>query len=180
MSGNIDNFSRTDARDSFDPADSFREQPRPEHHLHRESETLPGSDPMGYDQDQTKDTRVLEGRRDIGTGTSFTYLPPLFAGSMRVLIIADRLLGVIGVHQGSLDSNDPSFGQNAFNTERPLDVGPADQGGVAIDGRGDLPEGHANMTDKVIGKVQKVSFCLVPTSWSSLIISFICRSLESI
>lgn len=75
MSGNIDNFSRTDARDSFDPADSFREQPRPEHHLHRESETLPGSDPMGYDQDQTKDTRALEGRRDIDTGTSFTHFP---------------------------------------------------------------------------------------------------------
>ena len=35
---------------------------------------------------------------------------------------------------------------------------PTDQGGVAIDGRGDLPEGHANMADKIVGKMQKVRF----------------------
>ena len=81
----------------------------------------------------------------------------------------DRLLGVVGVHQGTPDYNVPSSGRNAFNSERPLNVRPTDQGGVAIDGRGDLPEGHANMTDKVIGKVQKVSPCLVPTARSGLI-----------
>lgn len=43
-----------------------------------------------------------------------------------------------------------------------MDVKPTDQGGVTIDGRGDLPEGHANMADKVIGKMQKVNFTLVP------------------
>ena len=76
---------------------------------------------------------------------------------MWMLIAADCLLGVIGTHQGTPDYIDPSFqGRNAFNSERPLNVKPTDQGGVAIDGRGDLPEGHANMTDKVIGKVQKV------------------------
>jgi len=67
------------------------------------------------------------------------------------------LLGVTGVHQGTPDFQDPSSGQNAFNSERPMNVKPTDQGGVAIDGRGDLPEGHANMADKVIGKVQKVN-----------------------
>lgn len=31
-------------------------------------------------------------------------------------------------------------------------------GGVAVDGREDLPEGHAKMTDKLVGKTQKVSW----------------------
>ena len=30
-------------------------------------------------------------------------------------------------------------------------------GGVAIDGRDDVPEGKANLADKLIGKTQKVS-----------------------
>ena len=30
-------------------------------------------------------------------------------------------------------------------------------GGVALDGRDDLREGHAKMTDKLIGKTQKVN-----------------------
>ena len=75
-----------------------------------------------------------------------------------------RLLGVTGVHQGTPDFQDSSFGQNAFNSDRPLDVKPTDQGGVAIDGRGDLPEGHANIADKMIGKVQKVIYLLVSSA----------------
>ena len=72
------------------------------------------------------------------------------------LITDIRLLGVTGINQGDPEFQDPPTSQNAFNSERPLDVRPTDQGGVAIDGRGDLPEGHANMADKVIGKMQKV------------------------
>jgi len=45
----------------------------------------------------------------------------------------------------------------------PINVKPTDQGGIVIDGRGDLPEGHANMADKVIGKMQMVNFTSVPT-----------------
>jgi len=82
------------------------------------------------------------------------------------------LLGVVGIHQGAPDYNIPSTGRNAFNSERPLNVKPTDQGGVAIDGRGDPPEGHANMADKVIGKVQKVSPRPVPAACSGLISSF--------
>ena len=70
------------------------------------------------------------------------------------------LIGVTGVDQGTPDFQDSSFKQNAFNSERPLDVQPTDQGGVAIDGRGDLPEGHANMADKIVGKMQKVRFLI--------------------
>ena len=44
------------------------------------------------------------------------------------------------------------------------------EGGVAIDGRDDLPEGHAKFTDKLIGKTQKVCshFVLVLMGCSSL------------
>ena len=75
----------------------------------------------------------------------------------------------------------PSFGQNAFNSERPLNVKPTDQGGVAIGGRGgDLPEGHANMADKVIGKVQKVTFLLVSAMWLGLMLLLVGRPLGNI
>jgi len=83
------------------------------------------------------------------------------------LITEIRLLGVTGIHQGIPEFQDSSTSQNAFNSERPLNVKPTDQGGVAIDGRGDLPEGHANMADKVIGKMQKVIYLLsfLPRAW---------------
>jgi len=104
---------------------------------------------------------------------SFTYpSPPPFVGSMRILITTDLLSGIVGGRQGTPEDNDPSFGRNAFNSERPWNVKPTDQGGVAIDGRGDLPEGHANMADKVIGKVQKVWLLLVSVAYSVLI--FVC------
>ena len=70
-------------------------------------------------------------------------------------------LGITEDRRETPDFQDSSSGQNAFNSERPLNVNPTDQGGVAIDGRGDLPEGHANIADKMIGKMQKViSTCL--------------------
>ncbi|KAF8419633.1 hypothetical protein L210DRAFT_3401495 [Boletus edulis BED1] len=47
-------------------------------------------------------------------------------------------------------------GRNAFNSERPLGVTPVPEGGVAIGGQPNLPEGHANMGDKIVGKAQKV------------------------
>jgi len=85
---------------------------------------------MSLSQDQSKDPGTRENRPDVG---------------------------VTDVHRGTPDFQDQSFKQNAFNTERPLNERPADQGGVAIDGRGDLPEGNANATDKVVGKMQKVT-----------------------
>ena len=93
--------------------------------------------------------------------------PPTPFDTTFVLITDIRLLGVTGIHQGVPEFQDPPTSQNAFNSERPLNVKPTDQGGVAIDGRGDLPEGHANMADKVIGKMQKVFSLLsfLPRAW---------------
>ena len=39
-------------------------------------------------------------------------------------------------------------------------------GGVAIDGRDDVPEGKANLADKLIGKTQKVSMAGGPSQKS--------------
>ncbi|KAH9003678.1 hypothetical protein EDB86DRAFT_2845944 [Lactarius hatsudake] len=47
-------------------------------------------------------------------------------------------------------------GQNAFNSERPLDVQPTQSGGVARDGKEGLPMGKAGLGDKAIGKIEKV------------------------
>jgi hypothetical protein len=66
-------------------------------------------------------------------------------------------------------------GQNAFNSERPLDVRPTQTGGcnttvvteqtsrcltggVARGGQDDLPMGKASFLDKVIGKAEKVGY----------------------
>ncbi|KAF9647215.1 hypothetical protein BDM02DRAFT_3129866 [Thelephora ganbajun] len=130
MSGNSKALSRADAKETFNPADNFRGQPRPEHHLHRDSEPLPGSNSTAYGQDQHRHAGVWENRRDIG---------------------------VTGIHQGTPEFQDSSFSRNAFSSERPLNIQSTDQGGVAVDGRGDLLEGHANVTDKLIGKLQKVT-----------------------
>ena len=149
MSANSNSLPHCGAKESFDPADNFRGQTRPEHHLHRDSEPLPGNTSTNYGQIQQNDSDALDNRRDIGTPFVHPILRPF-----RWLIVFS---GVTGVHQGTPDFQDSSFKQNAFNSERPLNVQPTDQGGVAIDGRGDLPEGKANVADKVIGKMQKVN-----------------------
>jgi hypothetical protein len=60
---------------------------------------------------------------------------------------------------------DSAQGTTAFNTHRPLNVQPTAAGGVAIDGKDDIPEGKAGFTDKVIGKVQKVRFFCLSTQF---------------
>lgn len=89
------------------------------------------------------------------TGETSVCLSARLRSSSRRLI---TWLGVTGVDQGAPDFQDPSFKQKAFNSGSPLNVEPTNQGGVAIDRLGDLPEGHANMADKMIGKMQKVNY----------------------
>ena len=156
--------SSIDAADSFNPSDNFRESPRPEHHIHRESEPLPMGQSTAHGFDQPGDRSLLEGRRDVGT--SFVLL-----SFSRLSIV---LLGVTGNHRGAPEFQDQSFQrdqQDSFDSDRPLNVQPISQGGVAIDRDGDLPdlpEGQANKTDKIIGKVQKVYCCLVDGAFSDL------------
>ncbi|KAI0030451.1 hypothetical protein K488DRAFT_54231 [Vararia minispora EC-137] len=67
----------------------------------------------------------------------------------------DTLEGRTQQEQNIADTHE-TRGANAFNTERPMDVRPTDEGGVAVGGQSDLPMGQANTLDKVIGKTEKV------------------------
>lgn len=148
MSGNFDSFPPSGPKETFRPEDNFHGEPRPEHHIHRDSEPLSASNATSYGQHQSQDPGVREHTRDLGAPS----LPPLF------FFPYSLLLGVTGVDQVAPDFQDTSFKQNAFNSDRPLNVQPVDQGGVAIDGRGGLPEGRPDMADKIIGKMQKVIY----------------------
>ncbi|KAI0728821.1 hypothetical protein C8Q72DRAFT_875553 [Fomitopsis betulina] len=92
------------------------------HHIHRDSETLPGARgsaaAANYSTDVTNNDRVWQdnNQRRFGAGTG------------------DRAYPVW-----------------------PLNVQPTAAGGVAIDGRDDLPLDKATLTDKLVGKTQKVA-----------------------
>jgi len=81
MSWDSNSFSPADTKETFNPADNFRGESRPEHHLHRDSEPLPRSDSVVHSQDQFNDPSMWENRRDIGTG-----IPTPF-DTMSVLIL---------------------------------------------------------------------------------------------
>ncbi|OJA14378.1 hypothetical protein AZE42_07744 [Rhizopogon vesiculosus] len=63
--------------------------------------------------------------------------------------------GVSAPHPDSPQSAS-ARGNTAFTSDRPLGVQPMSEGGVAVGGQPDLPEGHAGLGDKIIGKTQKV------------------------
>ena len=67
MSGNFNPSPQPAPKETFSPADNFRGQPRPEHHLHRESEPLPGNHSTSNDQCESEDPSIWERRRDTGT-----------------------------------------------------------------------------------------------------------------
>ncbi|KAI8992791.1 hypothetical protein BD414DRAFT_482217 [Trametes punicea] len=98
-----------------------------------------------YSADVTNDSRVWHAppdrnERQYGAGTD---TGAVMAG---------------GQHQaeetGSLDEG---AGKTAYTEDRPMGVQPTERGGVAVGGESDLPEGKAKMTDKIIGKTQKVA-----------------------
>ena len=139
----------------------FVNQRPPEHHIHRDSEALPGargSAPAAdYSADVMNNEHVWQdnNQRQFGAGTD------------------DRAVMGGAQHQ-SASAPGAQSGRNAYNEERPLNVQPTSEGrwrsslhtyaakpgtvgGVAIDSRDDVPMGKASFTDKLIGKTQKVS-----------------------
>ncbi|KAF9643657.1 hypothetical protein BDM02DRAFT_3077565, partial [Thelephora ganbajun] len=46
---------------------------------------------------------------------------------------------------------------NTPNSEHPLNMQFTNQGDAAVDGHGGLPEGHPNVTDKMIGECQSLT-----------------------
>lgn len=91
-------------------------QPPPEHHVHRDSEVLPGARDAAasanYDASLTNDSQTWKdnNQRQFGAGTD------------------DRNVMAGGQHD---TSGAPDSGRNAFNAERPLDVQPTSQGEYA-------------------------------------------------
>ncbi len=137
---------------------TFATQPPPTHHTHKSSDVLPGARgasqvAQDYSTNVTENPRVWQDEHERKYG----------AGSDTRAVVAG------GQHDA------PNTGSSAFEGERPMGVQPTEQGafslpglkteedadyflagGVAIGGEANLPEGHAKMTDKIIGKTQKV------------------------
>ncbi|EPS99212.1 hypothetical protein FOMPIDRAFT_1030937 [Fomitopsis schrenkii] len=124
----------------------FVTQRPPEHHIHRDSEVLPGARGSApapdYSADVTNNDRVWQdnNQRQFGAGTD------------------DRAVMGGAQHQSAAaPSTRAQSGRDAYNEDRPLDAQPTPAGGVAIDGRDDVPLGKASFSDKLIGKTQKVT-----------------------
>ncbi|KAI3612723.1 hypothetical protein WG66_014728 [Moniliophthora roreri] len=121
---------------NFDNSNLNTAAVRPEHHVHGSSDPLPGNRGVGaVDYSAENIERTPTTNWDENKERQFA---------------ADQTQ-----HQTMMHDSQQS-GKNAFNTERPMNVQPTEAGGVAIDGRSELPEGHASATDKLIGKTQKV------------------------
>ncbi|KAG5651536.1 hypothetical protein H0H81_008298 [Sphagnurus paluster] len=109
---------------------------RPEHHLHNPDEPLPGAKGSARTTDYSADTI------DHAPSSAFRE---------------DQPRNISGAAGAPLGHSTHSQGRNAFSSERPLDVEPTSRGGVAVGGRADLPEGHAGLKDKLVGKTEKAS-----------------------
>ncbi len=137
---------------------TFATQPPPTHHTHKSSDVLPGARgasqaAQNYSTDVTENPRVWqdEHERKYGAGSDTRAVvaggqhdapntrSPEFEGA--------RPLGVQPTEQGA-------YSLPGVKTEEDADYSIA--GGVAIGGEANLPEGHAKMTDKIVGKTQKV------------------------
>ncbi|KAI0363951.1 hypothetical protein BV20DRAFT_957254 [Pilatotrama ljubarskyi] len=142
----------------FPPSETFAKQPPPSHHIHNSSDPLPGSRGAApaapdYSADVTNDSRVWQDRneREFGAGTD---TGAVVAGGQHSASPAP----------GQGLGENPRGSRTAYDEGRPLGVQPSEAGGVAVGegGGGDaadanLPEGKAKMTDKIIGKTQKVA-----------------------
>lgn len=106
---------------------------RPEHHVHPSSEPLPGA---------------------RGAAPTADYSPTTIERTPSSAFDPNN------IDHAATSHNMERTGENAFNTERPLNVEPAPQGGVAVGGDegAELPMGKASMGDKIIGKTQKVRY----------------------
>lgn len=127
---------------------------RPQHQLHDSSQPLPGSGSRAAVPTQDYSPANIE-----RMSSSEIHGKQATAESDDT----DSTRATIGTPSGGrtapdLDSHqsESARGNTAFTTERPLGVQPTPEGGVAIGGQPNLPEGHASFGDKVIGKTQKV------------------------
>ncbi|KAF7345052.1 hypothetical protein MVEN_01668100 [Mycena venus] len=123
--------------------DNLTTETRPEHHVHKASEPLPGARGGAPAADYSAETMerlpssvwqnddASQPTREISESqTARPELP---------------------------ERSNSATGRTAFSGERPLNTEPHPEGGVAIDGgREGMPMGKASAADKLIGKAQKV------------------------
>ncbi|KAI0338575.1 hypothetical protein BDW22DRAFT_1401491 [Trametopsis cervina] len=141
MSNNFDNNFEQDT------SAVLASQPPPAHHTHQSSDPIRTAGP-DYSAEITNDSSMWGGnnQRRFGAGTDDHVV---MGGGQHA---ADSALPT-----SALDERDAGHKADAFTEDRPMNVQPTGAGGVAVDGRDDLPEGKAKITDKLIGKTQKVA-----------------------
>ncbi|KAG0699603.1 hypothetical protein DFH29DRAFT_983463 [Suillus ampliporus] len=117
---------------------------RPQHQLHDSSQPLPGSGSRAAAQTQDYSPANIERMSSSVIHGKNASTESDDADSTRAT-------------RGTVPDSQQARGNTAFTSDRPLGVQPTQEGGVAIGGQPNLPEGHAGFGDKAIGKAQKVA-----------------------
>lgn len=105
------------SQSNYPGPNQFAVQPPPEHHIHRDSEPLPGvkgssGAAPNYDASVTNDSRTWKpnGEKAFGAGSD------------------TRAVMSGGQHSADPDSTQQREGKNAFTDDRPMNVEPTNQG----------------------------------------------------
>ncbi|KAG6335078.1 hypothetical protein ID866_4006 [Astraeus odoratus] len=134
----------------------------PQHRLHSANEPLPGSGtPAQNDYSDDSIDRHSSGaaRGESGRYESEEQFSPGRRAAGNVYETSGDDLGSEGRGRSTgvgADQLQGGEGRSAYNSERPLGVAPAPEGGVAVGGQSNLPGSGANFGDRVIGKTEKV------------------------
>ncbi|KAG1731027.1 hypothetical protein EDB19DRAFT_1641009 [Suillus lakei] len=128
---------------------------RPQHQLHDSSQPLPGFGSRATVQTQDYSPANIERMSSSVIHGKDTPTESDDADSTR----ATHGTPSAGDTGPDSHQSESARGNTAFTSERPLGVQPTPEGGVAIGGQPNLPEGHAGFSDKVIGKNAKGRSC---------------------
>ncbi|KAJ7079627.1 hypothetical protein B0H15DRAFT_500796 [Mycena belliarum] len=123
---------------------------RPEHHVHKADEPLPGA--RGGAPTADYSTSAMERLPSSAWEDTDTSKPSRE-------VIGENLDHPDHPTKPQLAHSGSASGRNAFSAERPLNTEPHPDGGVAIEGGhhdDGMPMGKATTADKLIGKTQKV------------------------
>ncbi|KAJ7041134.1 hypothetical protein C8F04DRAFT_170361 [Mycena alexandri] len=122
--------------------DNLTTETRPEHHVHKSSEPLPGARGGAPAVDYTAEHME---RLPSSVWQDADASQPT------------REAAELTTAKPDLERSNSGSGRTAFSGERPLNTEPHPEGGVAIDGGNEgMAMGKASAADKLIGKAQKV------------------------
>ncbi|EGN94834.1 hypothetical protein SERLA73DRAFT_187902 [Serpula lacrymans var. lacrymans S7.3] len=139
---------------------------RPTHHIHDSSEPLPGSGARNATSAQDYTPANIERTPSSAIHESSTPSDALSQRSTGGYDSPDSTratmgspavgTGAGGASHISYNQQKSSQGKSALDSDRQPDVQPSSAGGVAVGGQDDSTQGHATMSDKIVGKTQKV------------------------